>query len=97
MWHQNHTKEESYFLKPRTVSAAPNSHKREVLPFIDQDHERRVALKPHKREVLPSSEMVVVHFSTMMMHTAWLRLDISFSLVAPVARCTMHECEWQRG
>jgi hypothetical protein len=41
--------------------------------------------------------MVVVHFSTMMMHTAWLRLDISFSLVAPVARCTMHECEWQRG
>eukprot|EP00983_Pelagomonas_calceolata_P129612 1161622-Pelagomonas_calceolata.AAC.15 len=35
----------------------------------------------------PSSDTLVVHFSTMMMHTAWLRLDISFNLVAPVARC----------
>jgi hypothetical protein len=31
---------------------------------------------------------MVVHFSTMMMHTAWLRLDTSFILVAPVARCS---------
>eukprot|EP00955_Chlamydomonas_euryale_P005992 64020-Chlamydomonas_euryale.AAC.1 len=33
------------------------------------------------------TEPLLVHFSTMMMHTAWEREDTSLSLVAPVARC----------
>lgn len=39
--------------------------------------------------VLPLVLKFVVHFSTMMMQTAWLRLLTSFILVAPVARCRM--------
>jgi hypothetical protein len=41
--------------------------------------------------------MSVVHFSTMMMHTAWLRLDTSFILVAPVARCRQRPCSGRSG
>jgi hypothetical protein len=38
---------------------------------------------------------LVVHFSTMMMHTAWLRLLTSFILVAPVARCSRQQTTQQ--